>query len=497
MAQAPRDENRVTALLATSSADGVTPVAVYADPTTHRLLTSAAGGAAPSDAEYVTLATNATLTNERVLTGTSNQITITDNGAGSTVVLSLPQSIATSSTPTFASMTLSGASSLTLGTASTSAGSVILKNATNANTVTIVSGVTSASYSLTLPTAQGGASTFLQNDGAGALSWAAGGSGTVTDVSVVSANGFAGSVATSTSTPAITLSTTITGILSGNGTAISAATTTGSGSVVLATSPTLVTPDIGVATATSVNKVTLTAPATGSTLTIADGKTLTVSDTMTLAGPNGTGNVVFTTSPTLVTPTLGVASATSINKVAITAPATSATLTISDGKTLTASNSLTLAGTDGKTLTVSNSITLAGTDSTTMTFPSTSATVAGIATTQTLTNKRVTKRLSTSSAPGATPSSNTDNYDIFQFTGLNTAITSMTTNLSGTPVAGDMVEFMFLDDGTARAITWGASFADGGLVSLPTTTVISTVLRVLVQYQTAASLNKWVCIAKA
>lgn len=51
-----------------------------------------------------------------------------------------------------------------------------------------------------------------------------GGSGTVTTVSVVSANGFAGSVATATTTPAITLTTTITGILKGNGTAISAAT---------------------------------------------------------------------------------------------------------------------------------------------------------------------------------------------------------------------------------------------------------------------------------
>lgn len=76
--------------------------------------------------------------------------------------------------------------------------------------------------------------------------------GTVTTVSVVSANGFAGSVATATTTPAITLTTTITGILSGNGTAISAATTTGSGSVVLATSPTLVTPVLGAATATSI-----------------------------------------------------------------------------------------------------------------------------------------------------------------------------------------------------------------------------------------------------
>lgn len=51
-------------------------------------------------------------------------------------------------------------------------------------------------------------------------------SGNVTSVSVVSANGFAGSVANATTTPAITLSTTITGILKGNGTAISAASST-------------------------------------------------------------------------------------------------------------------------------------------------------------------------------------------------------------------------------------------------------------------------------
>ncbi len=49
------------------------------------------------------------------------------------------------------------------------------------------------------------------------------GTGTVTSVSVVSANGFAGTVATSTATPAITLTTTISGLLKGNGTAISAA----------------------------------------------------------------------------------------------------------------------------------------------------------------------------------------------------------------------------------------------------------------------------------
>lgn len=67
--------------------------------------------AAPNSASYVTLGTSSDLTSERVLTGTSNQVTITDNGAGSTVVLSLPQSIHTGASPTFAGLTLSGLTS--------------------------------------------------------------------------------------------------------------------------------------------------------------------------------------------------------------------------------------------------------------------------------------------------------------------------------------------------------------------------------------------------
>jgi len=50
------------------------------------------------------------------------------------------------------------------------------------------------------------------------------GTGTVTSVSVVSANGFAGTVATATTTPAITMSTSISGLLYGNGTALAATT---------------------------------------------------------------------------------------------------------------------------------------------------------------------------------------------------------------------------------------------------------------------------------
>lgn len=73
-------------------------------------------------------------------------------------------------------------------------------------------------------------------------------------------------------------------------------------------------------------------------------------------------------------------------KVVLTQPATLATLTLAEGKTLTVNNTGTLAGGDGftlaiaasKSLTVSNSLTLAGTDSTTMTFPSSNANVAAL-----------------------------------------------------------------------------------------------------------------------
>lgn len=111
-----------------------------------------------------------------------------------------------------------------------------------------------------------------------------GGSGTVTNLSVATANGFAGTVATATTTPVITLQTTVSGLLLGNGTGVSAASTTGSGAVVLANTPTLITPVLGVATGTSlvlsgnlsannlINGFTTTATAAGTTtMTIASG----------------------------------------------------------------------------------------------------------------------------------------------------------------------------------------------------------------------------------
>ena len=77
-----------------------------------------------------------------------------------------------------------------------------------------------------LPSQTGQSGKFLQTNGNGVLSWAAAGgsgSGTVTSVSIVPANGFAGSIANATTTPAITLSTSIVGLIKGNGTALQAA----------------------------------------------------------------------------------------------------------------------------------------------------------------------------------------------------------------------------------------------------------------------------------
>lgn len=83
-------------------------------------------------------------------------------------------------------------------------------------------------------------------------------------------------------------------------------------------------------------------------------------------------NTVLFTNATLTTPTLGVATATSINKMAITAPA----------------NGSTLAVADGKTFTVSNTLTFVGTDATTMTFPTTAATIARTDAAQTFTGNQ-------------------------------------------------------------------------------------------------------------
>jgi hypothetical protein len=161
---------------------------------------------------------------------------------------------------------------------------------------------------------------------------------------------------------------------------------TGSGALVFATSPTLVTPTLGVATATSVNKVAFTAPATGSTLTIADGKTLTASNSLTFTGTDATSFAFPGTSDTVVTLT---ATQTLTNKT-LTLPTIGSTGAVFNGST------------SGTTTVVATAT--AGT--TTLTLPAATDTLVGKATTDTLTNKTLTSPTLTTPVLG-TPSSGT------------------------------------------------------------------------------------------
>lgn len=111
---------------------------------------------------------------------------------------------------------------------------------------------------------------------------------------------------------------------------------------------------------------------------------------------------------------------------------------------------------------------------------------------ETLTNKRITPRV-TDEASSATPTINTDNSDVHRITALATAITSMTTNLSGTETHGQKLIVEILDNGTSRAITHGASFRSTDIGTLPTATTISKLLRVGYMYDTADSI--WECVA--
>ena len=119
--------------------------------------------------------------------------------------------------------------------------------------------------------------------------------------------------------------------------------------------------------------------------------------------------------------------------------------------------------------------------------------VVGTTDTNTLTNKRITARSGTV-ASSATPTINTDNVDYYSITALAAAITSFTTNLSGTPTIGQTLWISITDNGTARAITWGASF-EASTIALPTTTVISTRLDVAFIWNEATS--KWRCVGVA
>jgi hypothetical protein len=138
---------------------------------------------------------------------------------------------------------------------------------------------------------------------------------------------------------------------------------------------------------------------------------------------DGTTGKIIQNSAVTIADTTGDITAGAYNKVTITAPASSATLTIADGKTLTASNSLTLAGTD----------------STTMTFPATSATIARTDAAQTFTGIQTFSSAPILSSATASKAVFTDGSKALTSTG------TLTTDQGGTGqssyTAGDLVYY--------------------------------------------------------
>lgn len=116
--------------------------------------------------------------------------------------------------------------------------------------------------------------------------------------------------------------------------------------------------------------------------------------------------------------------------------------------------------------------------------------IVGKTTTQTLTNKRITKRFG-STASSATPTPSADYYDMYMITALAEAATFGVP--SGTPTGGQTLLIRIKDNGTARALSWNAIYRAGTDIALPTTTVISKTMYVLFIYNSTDT--KWDLLA--
>lgn len=210
--------------------------------------------------------------------------------------------------------------------------------------------------------------------------------------------------------------------------------------------------------ATGVLTITNTSPSSGGTVT-------SVSGIAPIASTGGT------------TPTISISQASST---------TNGYLSSTDWNTFNNKGSGTVTSITAGTGLTGGTITGSGT----IAIDSTVATLSG---TQTLTNKRVTPRVLALSANSATPAINSDNYDFVNITSQSTAITSFTTNLTGTPTDGQKL-WIAITGTTAIALTWGSSF-ESSTATLPTTTVSTNRLDVGFVWNTATS--KWRCVAVA
>lgn len=333
------------------------------------------------------------------------------------------------------------------------------------------------STTYTLPSADGTSGQVLSTNGSGTLSWtsAGGGSGTVTSVSWT---GGIVSVATATTTPAFTVAGTSGGI------PYFSSGTTWASSAALAANALVVGGGAGAAPSTvttGANVLTALGVAVGSSgafTTNNAANTFTAAQTFRAA--NSVRAEAASTQDAIVL--AGRAGGTSSYAVTLTPT------TLTANRTVTFPDAATTIPVATQVLTFSGP-----TAARTYTLPDAATTVVGTDTTQTLTNKRVTPRVLASTANSGTPTLNTDSYDMMVITGQSVAITSFTTNLSGTPTNGQRL-WIAITGTTAIAITWGASF-ESSTVTLPTTTV--TTNRLDVGFVWNATASKWRCVATA
>lgn len=152
----------------------------------------------------------------------------------------------------------------------------------------------------------------------------------------------------------VTTNANLTGPITSTGNATAIASQTGTGTIfVMNTSPSLITPSLGVATASSINKLAITAPTTMATLTIADGTTLTTTANATISGTN-TGDQTNVTGNSGTTNAINSAT-TAVNTSSATAPSSGQVLTATSSTSATWQNSTSVFpfggdGSDGSVL---------------------------------------------------------------------------------------------------------------------------------------------------
>ena len=281
--------------------------------------------------------------------------------------------------------------------------------------------------------AAGSSGQVLTSAGAAAPTWATPTTGTVSSVSVVSANGLAGTVATATTTPAITLSTTITGLLKGNGTAISAATSgtdyapATSGTSILYGNGAGGFSNVTIGTGVAFSAGTLSATGSGGTVTSVSGTTGRITST------GGTTPVIDLVSGIATPGTTGSVSLIPVVTIDTYGRVTSITTAANPQGTVTSVAALTL-GTTGTDLTstVANGTT---TPVITLNVPTASASNRGAlsAADWTTFNSKVTMTYPNSGIPNSTGSAWGTSYST---TGSGTVVALATSPSFTTPTLG-------------------------------------------------------------